>query len=102
LDDDVTNKSFLALALAKAGNRDEAVKQLDLLKQESSKRYVSGHAFALVYLALGNKDEALTWLEKEVEDRSTYASFYAIDPLLEDVREEPRFKALLKRMNLPE
>ena len=60
LDDDVTNKSFLALALAKAGNRDEAVKQLDLLKQESSKRYVSGHAFALVYLALGNKGEALT------------------------------------------
>ena len=102
LDDDVTNKSFLALALAKAGSRDEAVKQLDLLKQESSKRYVSGHAFALVYLALGNKGEALTWLEKEVEDRSTYANFYPIDPLLEDVREEPRFKAILKRMNLPE
>ena len=75
---------------------------MDLLKQELSKRYVAGYAFALVYLAFGKKEEALTWLEKEVEDRSTYATWYAIDALLDVVRDEPRFKAMLKRMNLPE
>ena len=102
LDDDLTNKSLLAFAQAKAGNREEAVKQLDLLKQESSKRYVAGYAFALVYIALGKKEEALTWLEKEVEKRSSYTIWYAVDPLLDDVRDEPRFKAMLKRINLPE
>ena len=65
LDNDPVGRAFLALSQAKAGNRDEAVKQLDWLKQESSRRYISGMAFAVVYIALGNKDEALTWLEKE-------------------------------------
>jgi len=102
LDDDPVTRAMLAFAQAKAGNREEAVKQLDRLKQESSRRYVSGYAFALVYLALDKKDEALTWLEKDVEDRSIWAAYYAVDPLLDEVRGEPRFKAMLKRMNLPE
>ena len=84
------------------GNREEAVRQLDLLNQESSKRYVSGYAFAMAYLALGKKDEALTWLEKDVDARTYFATSYAIDPMLDELRNEPRFKVMLKRMNLPE
>ncbi len=58
--------------------------------------------FALIYIGLGNKEEALNWLEKEVAGRSEVASSFAINPELDDVRSEPRFKDLLKRMNLPE
>ncbi len=102
LDNDPVGRSFLALSQAKVGNRDEAVKQLEWLKQESSQRYISGMAFAVVYIALGNKDEALTALEKEVEDRSPWALELTCWAMLDDVRDEPRFKALLKRMNLQE
>ena len=90
------------MAKAKTGNRDEAVKQLNWLKQESSKRYISSIAFGITYLALGEKDEAYQWLEKEVDDRSGWASWYSVAPGLDELRNEPRFKAMLKRMNLPE
>ena len=102
LDDDPVTRAYLALAKAKAGSRDEAVKLLNWLKQESSKRYITGTAFAITYLALGQKDEAYKWLEKEVDDRSGWAVWYGVAAALDELREEPRFKAMLKRMNLPE
>jgi TolB-like protein/Flp pilus assembly protein TadD len=102
LDDDPVTRAYLALASAKTGDRDEAVKQLDWLKQESSKRYITGTAFAITYIALGQKDEAYKWLEKDVDDRSGWATWYAVAPAFDDLRDEPRFKAMLKRMGLPE
>lgn len=102
LDNDPVSRAFLALASAKAGNREQAVKELERLKQESSTNYVSGIAFSLVYLALGNKDEALAWMEKDVDERSSWAGYYTVYPTFDELRSEPRFKAMLKRMNLPE
>ena len=99
---DAVGRAFFALSQAKAGSRDEAVRQLDWLKHESSQRYVSGMAFAVVYIALGNKDEALTWLEKEVEDRSPWAREFNCHRMLDDVRDDPRYKAMLRRMNMSE
>jgi hypothetical protein len=51
---------------------------------------------------LGQKDEAFTWLEKDMDERTIYASSYAIESALDGLREDPRFKAMLKRMNLPQ
>lgn len=102
LNDDPLARGYMALAHAKLGHRDEAAKLLDWLKQESSRRYVPSVAFALTYIALGQKDEAFVWLEKDVTDRTGQASSYAVEPALDDVRDDPRFKAMLRRMNLPE
>jgi tetratricopeptide (TPR) repeat protein len=102
LDDDPVTRALFALAKAKTGNRDEAVKLLGWLKQESAKRYITGYAFAITYLALGEKEKALEWLEKDVDDRSGWGTGFLVTTELDDVRDEPRFKALLKRMNLPE
>ena len=102
LDNEPVGRGFLAFALAKAGNREPAVKELERLKQESSTRYVSGIAFALIYTALGKKEEALDWMAKDVDDRSSWASYYTIYPTFDDLRGEPRYKDLLKRLNLPE
>ncbi len=102
LDNDPISRAFLALALAKAGNREQAVKELERLKQESSSHYVAGIAFSLVYLALGNKDEALAWMEKEADEHSSWAVYYTIYPTFDELRSEPRYKAMVKRMNLPE
>jgi hypothetical protein len=66
------------------------------------RRYVQGYALAIIYIGLNEKEEALNWLEKEISDRSSTAVFYGISPDLDDLRSEPRFKAMLKRLNLPE
>jgi serine/threonine protein kinase/Tfp pilus assembly protein PilF len=95
-------KGFLGLWLAKSGKRDYAVKLLGELKQEAARGYVQSYAFALIYIGLGDREEALNWLEKQVSARSETANTYAVAPELDDLRSEPRFKEMLKRMGLPE
>ena len=55
---------------------------------------------AVIHAALGEKDEALARLEKAYEDRDSWMDYLAIDPRLDSLRSEPRFAALLRRMNL--
>jgi hypothetical protein len=90
------------LWLAKSGKRDEATKLLGELKQESTRGYVQSYDFALIYIGLGDKAEALNYLEKHMSSRAETANTYAVAPELDVLRSEPRFKEMLKRMNLPE
>jgi hypothetical protein len=59
-------------------------------------------AFAFAHLGLNQKEDALAMLEKEVDEHGYWATGFAVQPELDEFRSEPRFKALLKRMNLPE
>jgi serine/threonine-protein kinase len=95
-------KALIVRALAKSGQRVAAVKLLDELTSESSKRYIPNYSFAVAHTALGEKAQALLWLEKDVAERSAFAIFASVDPALDDLRNDHRFKALLKQMNLPE
>jgi TolB-like protein/Tfp pilus assembly protein PilF len=99
---DPMGKGFLALSLEKEGRRAEVAKLLDELKQESARRYVPSYAGALAYIGLNEKEDAFVGLEKEIEERGYWASVYAVAPELDELRDDPRFKAMLKRMNLPE
>jgi len=102
LNDDPTTKAFLALSLAKSGQRGDAIKLGDQLKLESPHRYVPSYCFAIVHLALGERDEAFQWLEKDIEEHSSWPVVYAVVPELDELRGDPRFKDMLKRLNLPE
>lgn len=102
LNKDSVGKGYLGLWLAKSGKRDEALKLLNELRQESTRDYVQSYNFALIYLGLGDKEQALNWLEKHMSARSETANTYAVAPELDDLRSEPRFKEMLKGMNLPE
>jgi TolB-like protein/Tfp pilus assembly protein PilF len=97
-----STKGYLGLWLARSGKRDEALKLLSELKQEATRDYVQGYTFAVIYNGLGDKAEALNYLEKHLSSRAETANTYAVAPELDDLRSEPRFKAMLKRMNLPE
>ena len=97
-----STKGYLGLWLARSGKREEALKLLGELKQEATRDYVQGYTFAVIHIGLGDKAEALNWLEKHMSARSETANTYAVAPELDDLRSEPRFKAMLKRMNLPE
>ncbi|MBA2379024.1 MAG: tetratricopeptide repeat protein, partial [Blastocatellia bacterium] len=96
------NKGYLALVLGRSGQLDEARKLLDELEEESSRRAVPGIAFALAHLGLGQKENALSMLEKEVDSRGYAATSLAVLPELDELRSEPRFTAMLNKMNLPE
>ena len=96
-------KGYLGLWLARFGKRDEAAKLLDELRQESTQAYVQNYTFALIHVGLGDKEEALDYLEKHMLSRAETANTsYATAPELDGLRAEPRFKAMLKQMNLPE
>jgi TolB-like protein/Tfp pilus assembly protein PilF len=95
-------KGYLGLWLARSGKREDAGQLLNELKQESAWNYVQPYTFALIYIGLGSKEEALNWLEKQMSGHAETANQYAVAPELDELRSEPRFKAMLKRMNLPE
>jgi len=58
-------------------------------------------ALALAYFALGDKDRCFEWLNKGVDDRQV-VTFWKVDPLLDPVRSDPRFQALIARLKMPE
>jgi TolB-like protein/Tfp pilus assembly protein PilF len=102
LNDDPSMLGFLANAYGTSGNKAEVNKLLKQLEELSKQRYVSAYCFALVYLGLDDKEEALRRLEKSYEDRAGDAlRFIKVDPLLDPLRGEPRFEALIQKVITP-
>jgi TolB-like protein/DNA-binding winged helix-turn-helix (wHTH) protein/Tfp pilus assembly protein PilF len=97
---DPTYLATLAHAYATFGRRQDAEKILAELQQRAKRQYVSPSTIAEVWLGLGNKRQALAWLEKAYEDRAfqlvTINSFPSYDP----VRSDPRFQSLVRRIGL--
>ncbi|HEX6729031.1 MAG TPA: tetratricopeptide repeat protein, partial [Pyrinomonadaceae bacterium] len=92
----------LARAYALAGRRSEAQKMLVELQEVSKRRYVSPAAVAAIYAALGNKDQAFTWLENAQKEHDGLLVRLKVDPRYDSLRSDPRFAQLLKRAGLPE
>jgi tetratricopeptide (TPR) repeat protein len=96
LNDDPVVLAMLAHAEAGIGKQSEARHILAQLTQEAKARYVSPYAFAVIYLALGEKDQALDWLEKAARDHAgTLINLVKVDPYLDPLRGDPRFEALV-------
>jgi len=91
----------LGHALGVAGRRAEALAVLEGLRQLSSTRYVSPYSVALVHAGLGDRDQALAWLEKAYVERSDYMPYLNREPMLDGLRSDPRFAALVRRVGLP-
>jgi TolB-like protein/Flp pilus assembly protein TadD len=102
LNDDPLVLALLARAYAFSGNKMEAEKILDQLKELSKERYVSAYSFALVYLGLGNKEEALRRLQKGYQERGgDYLVYVKVEPLLDPLRGDPRFEELVQEVFAP-
>jgi len=89
----------LGLTYAKAGRQDEARKILTELEEEEATPW-GAFSLAVLYTALGEKDEAFRWLA--YEEPHTFVPWVRVLPLFEPLWDDPRFKDLLRRMNLPE
>jgi Flp pilus assembly protein TadD len=88
----------LGEALAVSGDRQGAKKILAELINESHKRYVQPFGIALVYIGLGQRPQALEWLQKAHQDRTTSMIWAKVDPELDGLRADPQFQAMLHTM----
>ena len=72
----------------------------DLGKRELQKRFNPLEA-AVICAALGNRDEAFKWLEKSYEDRVQGLIYLKSNPEFDNLRSDPRFADLTRRIGLP-
>src|SRR5438445_3385708 len=86
---------------AAAGYRGEAQKILEQLQELSKQRYVTPYVVARIHVTLGEKDEALQWLEVAYQQRAEWMVLLKVDPCLDGLRPDPRFQDLIRRMNFP-
>jgi tetratricopeptide (TPR) repeat protein len=102
VNEDPESLSGLGSAYALAGKRADAMKTLTEMQAMSQRRYVSPFNFAMVYTALGDKDQALAQLEKAHADRSPLLVWLNVEPLFDRLRSDPRFQDLMRRVGPPE
>jgi len=93
-------ESALGRVYADAGNRTEATKVLDHLRERMRDQFVSGAFVATVYVGLGERDEAFAALAQGAAQRSWFVPWWKVDPELDPLRSDPRFAALLKKVGL--
>jgi Flp pilus assembly protein TadD len=85
---------------ARQGQRARALAVLEELQSLEKQGYVTPAAFVFVYAGLGDKDRAFEWLEKAAQDQTNLMQYLRVFPLLDPLRSDPRFEALLRRVGL--
>jgi len=88
-----------ALPHALSGKRDRALEILEELSSQSRTRFVAPHAMALIHIGLGDRKQALQWLERAYEERSDFVIEANVDPVLDPLRDDPRFRELMRRLD---
>ena len=92
----------LVYAYGLKGDRAAAVGALDQLERRAaSNKHVTPLGWAISYIGLGDKDKALEWLEQAYEERDPSLINLGLGPKFDPLRSEPRFRALVEKMNLP-
>jgi tetratricopeptide (TPR) repeat protein len=100
-EDSVQTKAELGHAYAVAGKKEQALKIMDELKALSKETYVSPYDVAMIYVGLDQKDQAFDWLQKGYEERFGMR-YLKVDPRLDPLRSDPRFRDLVRRVGLPQ
>jgi DNA-binding winged helix-turn-helix (wHTH) protein/TolB-like protein/Tfp pilus assembly protein PilF len=96
----VKAQAFLGVAYAKTGKRQEALQMLGRLKRHDST--MKFYLMPYIYVALGDLDSALADLQRGIDKRDNRFTRLRFDEYLTPLHSDPRFKLLLKKMNLPE
>ena len=99
LSDDLFVQVLLAAAKAQSGDKDAAIQMLAELEGLSQHRYVTSYWRTLLYLSLGNHDEAIRRLEQAIADHESLTiTMIKDDPKLDPLRGDPRFEALVQKV----
>lgn len=101
LSQDATSLSALAHAYAASGQRVKAIRIVEQLESAPKEKYVSPYEIAPVFVALGEKDRALSLLEQSLQEHDSRMPFLAVDGWLAPLHSEARFVALEEKVGLP-
>jgi tetratricopeptide (TPR) repeat protein len=102
LDGNIELWAGLGHAYAASGNKAEAYKVLEHLKEMSANTYIAPYNVALIYAGLGEKDQAFDWLNRAYDARSYLLAVYLnTDARLDNLNTDPRFSELRSRIGLP-
>lgn len=90
----------LAHAYAASGDREEAFRHLRELEEMSGRRHVSPYWMAIIHAGLAVHELAFQWLEKAIEDHDTWLVWIKVEPRLDPLRSDARFRRALRRLGL--
>lgn len=104
---ELSSRSNSSLALlghvyAKLGQRRAAEAVINELETRYADRVADGRDLVVVYAGLDDKDKAFAWLEKAFKDRSVFLAFLRLEPLMDSLESDPRWKALEQRVGIAE
>ncbi|MGB3861399.1 MAG: protein kinase [Candidatus Aminicenantaceae bacterium] len=102
LSGDSVDLAALGYAYAVAGQRNEAEEVLRQLEKLATQRYVSPVDLAMLHVGLDNNEQAIEYLEIAYEEHADRMSWIKVNPVFDPLRSDPRFQAILQRMNFPE
>jgi tetratricopeptide (TPR) repeat protein len=94
-------RTLVAWGYAVAGDADRAREMVEALGGRGARTAASPYYMTFVSTALGEIDQAFAWLEEAYEQRDPRLLFLSIDPELDPLRSDPRFKNMLDRIGLP-
>ncbi len=95
--DVLTIRGYLHARLEQPDEARRVLARLELLSQD---RTANSFGKALIHIGLGEHDRALNLLEQAAEERTWHLGMLKVEPILDPLRGEPRFQALLKKLNL--
>jgi len=96
---DLRESPYIARAYALLGRRDDALRVLTGLDKQDGLFVLQ--EVALAYFALGDNDRGFEWLTKAFDQRASYVPWAKTTPGFDGIRDDPRFKALVARLRLP-
>jgi len=97
---DFRESPYMARAYALLGRRDDALGVLNGLAKRGGAFDL--HEVAIAYFALGDKDRGFEWLTRAFDQRAGYVPWANVNPSFDGVHDDPRFKALVARLKLPD
>jgi serine/threonine protein kinase len=96
-----TPLAMLGYAYAVSGKRDRARQVMTQLNELAKHRHVSPYDLAVIYVGLGDKNQAFKWLDKAYEEHDPSLALLKIAPWLDSLRSDSRFSALIRRVGFP-
>jgi TolB-like protein/DNA-binding winged helix-turn-helix (wHTH) protein/tetratricopeptide (TPR) repeat protein len=92
---------YLGLAYARAGRPLDARRILNTLESRRREHYVSSFGIALIHDALGEKEPAITALERAYDDRAVELAQMSLYPPFKTIASDPRFQSVMRQVGLP-
>jgi len=93
---------LLGYSHARSGERSEALRIIEQLRETSKHSFIPAFFFALVYAGLEEKDRAFAWLETAHQERFNRLAYLKLEALWDPLRSDSRFADLLRRIGIPQ